>query len=56
MDWIAQIFRRRKFYEDLSEELSMGLRPTHMDENRLEPKGYHRTGAERQRPSRLWIS
>jgi len=27
-----------------------------MDENRLEPKRYHRTGAGRQRPSRLWIS
>ena len=24
-------------------ELSMGLRPTHMDENRLEPKRYHQT-------------
>ena len=40
----------------IGEELCMGLRPTYMDENRLEPKRYHRTGAGRQRPSRLWIS
>src|SRR5260370_7886533 len=25
MDWIPQIFRRRKFYEDLSEEISLHI-------------------------------
>ena len=25
MDWIPQIFRRRKFYEDLSEEIRLHI-------------------------------
>jgi hypothetical protein len=37
------------------EEFCMGLRPTYMNENWRERR-YDRTGAERRRPSLLWIS
>src|SRR5579863_4478660 len=44
MDWIPQIFRRRKFYEDLSEEIRL-----HMEERaeQLMRDGMSREDAER---------
>jgi hypothetical protein len=44
MDWIPQIFRRRKFYEDLSEEIRLHVEE-HTEQLMHEGMSFRQPGA-----------